>query len=322
MSKRDYLLLFSIGPVQSFIAAARKTEDLWAGSYLLSFLVEKAIDKLEETVSENGGDLELIYPVKLKGADKAYGSMVASYPNRFLSLVSTDSEKLPAICETLADFIYGQFEEMCLFGLEDAFRMRGNGDSLMRDLTTHQARELLEVFWAVEPIESGDYEGARKNVESRLAAIKNNRTFSLQPQDGIVCTVCGEREALHETPYGENDSVGKMRSELRRTWSKLSGKYRSKEERDEAFDGTAFYTGRIRENEESSAESASESALCGTTCLNVVREAYTAFAPLSRSRPRSTTTRSSPWTAMTWEDGLQEKKESFQKIREPSASID
>lgn len=95
MSKRDYLLLFSIGPVQSFIAAARKTEDLWAGSYLLSFLVEKAIDKLEETVSENGGDLELIYPVKLKGADKAYGSMVASYPNRFLSLVSTDSEKAP-----------------------------------------------------------------------------------------------------------------------------------------------------------------------------------------------------------------------------------
>jgi len=256
VSKRDYLLLFSIGPVQSFIAAARKTEDLWAGSYLLSFLVEKAIDKLEETVSENGGDLELIYPVKLKGADKAYGSMVASYPNRFLSLVSTDSEKLPAICETLADFIYGQFEEMCLFGLEDAFRMRGNGDSLMRDLTTHQARELLEVFWAVEPIESGDYEGARKNVESRLAAIKNNRTFSLQPQDGIVCTVCGERKALHETPYGENDSVGKMRSELRRTWSKLSGKYRSKEERDEAFDGTAFYTGRIRENE----------ALCGV-CL-------------------------------------------------------
>ena len=42
MSKQEHLLLFSIGPVQSFIASARKTEDLWAGSYL-PFLVEKAI---------------------------------------------------------------------------------------------------------------------------------------------------------------------------------------------------------------------------------------------------------------------------------------
>src|SRR5699024_8098873 len=32
------LLLFTIGPVQEFIAAARKTKDLWAGSYMLSWL--------------------------------------------------------------------------------------------------------------------------------------------------------------------------------------------------------------------------------------------------------------------------------------------
>jgi len=31
-------LLFTIGPVQDFIATARKTQDLWAGSYLLSYL--------------------------------------------------------------------------------------------------------------------------------------------------------------------------------------------------------------------------------------------------------------------------------------------
>jgi len=32
------LVLFTLGPVQEFIAAARKTNDLWAGSYLLSWL--------------------------------------------------------------------------------------------------------------------------------------------------------------------------------------------------------------------------------------------------------------------------------------------
>ncbi|MCX8108819.1 MAG: type III-B CRISPR-associated protein Cas10/Cmr2 [Verrucomicrobiae bacterium] len=36
-------LLFQIGPVQDFIAQARKTQDLWSGSYLLSFLTAQAI---------------------------------------------------------------------------------------------------------------------------------------------------------------------------------------------------------------------------------------------------------------------------------------
>ena len=34
----NYLFLYTIGPVQSFIAQARKTQDLWCGSTLLSEL--------------------------------------------------------------------------------------------------------------------------------------------------------------------------------------------------------------------------------------------------------------------------------------------
>ncbi len=40
------LLLFSIGPVQDFIAAARSTRDLWSGSYLLSYLVSTALGQI------------------------------------------------------------------------------------------------------------------------------------------------------------------------------------------------------------------------------------------------------------------------------------
>src|SRR5690349_15551057 len=38
------MLLFSLGPVQTFIAQARKTRDLWIGSLLLSKLMEAAMD--------------------------------------------------------------------------------------------------------------------------------------------------------------------------------------------------------------------------------------------------------------------------------------
>lgn len=52
------LLLFSIGPVQDFIAAARSTRDLWSGSYLLSWLVSHALGKI---ANEIGPD-QVIFP--------------------------------------------------------------------------------------------------------------------------------------------------------------------------------------------------------------------------------------------------------------------
>ena len=36
---KEYLLLFTIGPVQSFIGNSRKMRDLYAGSFLLSYLI-------------------------------------------------------------------------------------------------------------------------------------------------------------------------------------------------------------------------------------------------------------------------------------------
>jgi CRISPR-associated protein Cmr2 len=39
-------LLFTIGPVQDFIAAARSTRDLWSGSYLLSYLIGHVLRRI------------------------------------------------------------------------------------------------------------------------------------------------------------------------------------------------------------------------------------------------------------------------------------
>lgn len=42
------LLLFQLGPVQDFIAAARSTRDLWSGSYLLSWLMAHAMKAISD----------------------------------------------------------------------------------------------------------------------------------------------------------------------------------------------------------------------------------------------------------------------------------
>ncbi|MBK1832768.1 type III-B CRISPR-associated protein Cas10/Cmr2 [Roseibacillus ishigakijimensis] len=57
-SQNPRLLLFSLGPVQPFIASARSTRDLWSGSYLLSYLISTA---LGEIARELGPD-HVIFP--------------------------------------------------------------------------------------------------------------------------------------------------------------------------------------------------------------------------------------------------------------------
>lgn len=52
------LLLFTIGSVQEFLMTARRTQDLWMGSYLLSYLTWEAI----KVIADNCGPDCLIYP--------------------------------------------------------------------------------------------------------------------------------------------------------------------------------------------------------------------------------------------------------------------
>ena len=52
----NYLLQISIGPVQDFISAGRRTRDLWFGSMMLSEVAKSAARE----VMNSGG--ELIFP--------------------------------------------------------------------------------------------------------------------------------------------------------------------------------------------------------------------------------------------------------------------
>ena len=94
-----YLLNISITPVQEFIAEARKTRDLWIGSYLLSFITFKALEPFI-----NNKNCEIIYPAYEKSpfckreTTNHYSDaelQVASLPNHFLVIVpENDLEKL------------------------------------------------------------------------------------------------------------------------------------------------------------------------------------------------------------------------------------
>jgi CRISPR-associated protein Cmr2 len=76
MPSTQYLFLFTIGPVQSFIAQARKTHDLFAGSQIISELTGKSM----EAVLQQGNGNSIVFPCTDSW----------SKPNRFLAKVFSD----------------------------------------------------------------------------------------------------------------------------------------------------------------------------------------------------------------------------------------
>lgn len=87
------LAMISIGPVQEIISQARKTIDLWAGSYLLSYLIYQAIEYIGLTI----GFDSIIYPY-LRGNRFVYKTL-EQHGVKFLnqSLIPQMHEKIASL---------------------------------------------------------------------------------------------------------------------------------------------------------------------------------------------------------------------------------
>jgi len=154
-------LIFSIGPVQDFIAAARRTQDLWMGSWILSYLSWKAMESLAE---EFGPDV-IVFP-SLRGQplcdwwlNKTYelpcqlGSADLgrpTLPNRFLALLPAQeaseagqkAEKaVQAEWECLAQQVYNALTSTSILP----------ADGQTADMWKRQIQGLLEIYWIVLP---------------------------------------------------------------------------------------------------------------------------------------------------------------------------
>jgi len=156
-----YLLAISIGPVQEFIAAGRRTNDLYAGSALISEIARAAAT----AVREKGG--ELIFP-----ADPKDGAA-----NKILAAVS-DPKKIAEDAETAAS-------ECLRKAWRDAFgKLADQKAHIDHDLAVQQVNAFLEFYAAWWPWDGQDgqsYGEARQNAERLLAGRKALRDFK-QPQ--------------------------------------------------------------------------------------------------------------------------------------------
>ena len=81
----DYVLIISIGPVQGFIAAARRSRDLWSGSWLLSEMAKACAKSLYEQKAE------LIFPAPQQPEQELAKNSDLSVGNKIQVIVTANS---------------------------------------------------------------------------------------------------------------------------------------------------------------------------------------------------------------------------------------
>lgn len=192
------VIVLSLGPVQDFIATARKCQDLWFGSYLLSDLSRTVAEAVEQ---DAGGEQALVVP-----GDLGKGSVA----NEVIALVADPEETARAARKALGERIDEWIEET----FKD-IPTRENGGFFIRNVAEAQVRDLIELNWAAASIENGDYASARNLAKRRLAARKATRNWErvdLRPEEMVSdqryegpvpkSTLDGSRASvIHESAY-------------------------------------------------------------------------------------------------------------------------
>lgn len=203
----ENLILFTITPVQKFITTARKTEDLWLGSYILSHLNATAINQLY-----NKEGVTIIYP-SIGGVSpfeswKAADITLPSFPNLFLAMSEKLSLKeLTQTMQYVEAAVQCEFEKMARQAVETFAKAVDNKtwDHTYADkLFKKQIKHFLELYWVISGGCCEAYKEWYADTGTRLASIKNCRAFDQIDESGRKCSLCGDREIFHN---GEDEPM-------------------------------------------------------------------------------------------------------------------
>jgi CRISPR-associated protein Cmr2 len=150
-----YLMTIALGPVQEFIAAARRTADLTAGSELLVGLAAHLAEHLQSQ-----HNAELIFPA----------STQTDAPNKLLFTVQGEPHRIAHDAKERAHAYLRQQWDACLQQLGAV------QECIDKDLVDWQLKNFLEFYAAWVPL-NGDYAAARRRLEQLLAGRKALRDF-------------------------------------------------------------------------------------------------------------------------------------------------
>ncbi len=202
-----YLVTLSIGPVQSLIGAARRTRDLWCGSWLLNEAAKAAAKVLYE--AQPGC---LIFPCPQDANELMPEDQPKDDDANIANIIRADIELPDAnamrqLTEQAKQAAHARIAVLC-----DSAKEQLGSLPFHLDLWEMQKHDILEIFSAWTPIESGQqaYMAASTRLGSLLAARKATRDFqpAASAPDGLgygipKSSLDGARESVIDLPHKE-----------------------------------------------------------------------------------------------------------------------
>ena len=168
----QYVLTLSIGPVQGFIASARRSRDLWSGSWLLSEMAKAAAKSLFEAGAQ------MVFPFvgeaakdRLEPCDRMDDNF--SVGNKIqVQVDAADDADVRGLVEQAKAAAQVRFENI-------ARQARQDLNAALRDeIWQMQIKDYLEIQAAWARITEKGYSDASQRAASALAARKATRDFT------------------------------------------------------------------------------------------------------------------------------------------------
>lgn len=203
-------ILFSVGPVQSAISQARRTQDLFIGSRVLSLLVWAGLNVAQERSS-------IVYP--------AFGADNHNLPNRFL--IHCETERINELKRDVSEairkgWLYITGETRRTFDTRFARRSEKELDvTIDTEIWRRQVNHWLEIY-CVDVPDTGNYAEDNQKANRLLAARKLVRDFQAIEEPGDKCSITGEHEALHHKGSGKA-----KRSDVNAYWDTVRKRQRN-----------------------------------------------------------------------------------------------
>jgi len=216
MSTDTALLTFSIGPVHTFIAQARRVADLWTGSELLSHLIRAAVRRLRQ---QEG--CSMVYPYLAAEEELPRG-----LPNRFLCRVPrTQAEDVAAaLRQAVEEEWRALVQRTAGYLAAEPYSLAIDPRIWSPDGADSQTDHVLDIAWSWVP-EDGSYGDAVGEGAASYDASRLYRPFRSRDEGGEKCAICGERTAL---PDGD-------RGQVRVFWDRVAESIRPPHDRDERY---------------------------------------------------------------------------------------
>lgn len=212
-----HLFIIQIGPVQEFIATARRSRDLWFSSFLLSDIARKAAETIVEL--QGGQTQALIFPAvndrelleanTFNVPNKIFGIYTGEKPSAFLQKVE----------QALRSYMSEWAERMIAYIDKRVQSLNKKPDiatipfKLDHGKLKAQLEDFLEIYgvsYVLERDESDDgdtlnaelYQRARQTVEHLMSLRKKTRTFDpvRWSSHDRKCSLCGIRETVMVFP--------------------------------------------------------------------------------------------------------------------------